>query len=299
MRAARTLVPALAWTLARAWAALRQPWTCAAPWRCSQRAACSCPQEARRQTRVTWYTVRPCIHRFLVPRHCASLGSTQVRYLAQAGWHVTAAAPARAAAATGAPAVHAEGDHSPGRSPGAKLLMLKRQQARPRCAIALQCLYTKVVLLVSGHGKLRRTILQLGHDAECMCGHVVPILASSLNPDTLDPGAQETRRAMSAGAAARRPPPGQQGTPGALTLTPALQPQPFAASVDALPRATSALAAARGGAAAEALTDWLGRLSPVRPIWPRTALPPHDSHVTTGLNYTQKDSWTGDVCITL
>ena len=73
---------------------------------------------------------------------------------------------------------------------------------------------------------------------------------------------------MSAGAAARRAPPGLQGTPEALTLTPALQQQPFAASVGALPRAASALAAARAGATAEDLTGWLGRLSPVRSSGP-------------------------------
>lgn len=91
-------------------------------------------------------------------------------------------------------------------------------------------------------------------------------MALTLKPPTLGPSAQETRRAMSAGAAARRPPPGLQGTPEALTLIPALHPpMPTAASVDTLPRAATALAAARAGAMAEGLTGWLGRLSPVRP----------------------------------
>ena len=101
---------------------------------------------------------------------------------------------------------------------------------------------------------------------------------------------------MSAGAAARRPPPGQQGTPGALTLTPALQLQPSTASVDALPRTSSATAGARIAATAEGLAGWLGRLSPVRPPCPAPSV---RLYATTPVMGAEHGSWSDDASFTM
>jgi hypothetical protein len=172
----------------------------------------------------------------------AAAAAMGVSYPAAGLLAVGAAALPAAAGEAGGPAALAGGRAaSPGRSPSARLLVLKRQQARapPGCAPAGQhappCRgrFLGAPVSVLPNAPLQRASLAV------LC-------------------AQETRRAVSASAAVRRPPPGEAATLDTLTLghTGAASP---AGGQAAAPLEGSALGA--GGSAA----GWLGALSPARP----------------------------------
>jgi len=151
-----------------------------------------------------------------------------------------AALPAAAGQAGGPTALAGGRAASPGHSPSARLLVLKRQQARPpSCAPA-------------------------GPHAPPCSGRLLVAPLSALPDAPLHRAsqaalrAQETRRAVSASAAVRRPPPGEATTPDALAVG------HVGAASHAGGRAAALLEGSALGASGSA-AGWLGALSPARP----------------------------------